>query len=72
MANSAGRKRCSTCLWCWPDIHETKSGKHYCHCMNSSFYHRERVPTEAACGAHEKRVVITERSWSQWVQANKE
>jgi len=53
------RKRCSTCLWCWPDIHDANNPKRVCYNEGSPFYSRERAPMVSACEAHESKANIT-------------
>lgn len=53
------RKRCSTCLWCWPELHDANSSKRVCYCEGSPFYRRERAPMTRACEAHESKANIT-------------
>lgn len=65
------RKRCATCLWFWPDIHDADSTKRFCHNEGSPFYRRERAPTIRACEAYEGKAIITYERTVR-VGANKE
>lgn len=55
------RKRCSTCLWLWPKLHDIAGSVRVCYCEGSPFYRRERAPMTCACEAHESKAIITYR-----------